>query len=95
MAGIPKAGCGYRGFEFGGGYLDAVCIDGWLWDEDSVEDGMLYHGGPDFGYPCPKCRAAIYRRCFGCSEDDRKRRVKRAFGKTPWIPSNGPKKVKK
>lgn len=87
-------GCGYRGFEFGGGYLDAVCIDGWLWDEDSCDSpgGDLCHGGPDCGIACPKCNESEYCRYFGIPKSEAKRRVKRAFGETPWIPSSGPVK---
>lgn len=45
--------CGYTGYEFGGGYLDSVCIDGYLWDLDSGDDdGLLTIGGDR---PCPKC----------------------------------------
>lgn len=85
-------GCGYKGFEFGGGYLDAVCIDGWLWDLDSCDEpgGPLSIGGPSHGIACPKCNPKEYRRYFGCKNDEVKRRVDRAFGQTPWIPSNGP-----
>jgi hypothetical protein len=85
--------CGYQGFEFGGGYLDAVCIDGWLWDLDSCDEpgGLLYNGGPDTGIACPKCNPDEYRRYFRCTKAEVNRRVKRAFGPTPWIPSDGPK----
>lgn len=45
--------CGYQGNEFGASYPDSVCVDGYLWDADSVEDdGMLYIGGD---IPCPQC----------------------------------------
>lgn len=49
-------GCGYTGYEFGGGYLDSTCIDGYLWDLDSCDDagGGLTKGGE---IPCPKCNA--------------------------------------
>jgi hypothetical protein len=52
-----KEGCDYQGYEFGGGYLDSVCIDGYLWDADSGEageDGLWYY---DWGgdIPCPIC----------------------------------------
>jgi hypothetical protein len=90
----PKStSCGYRGFEFGGGYLDAVCIDGHLWDLDSCEvpGGPLYHGG---NIGCPKCNPDDYREQMKCSKAEVNRRVKRAFGPTPWIPSDGPKKRK-
>lgn len=86
--------CGYQGFEFGGGYLDAQCIDGYLWDLDSCDEpgGVLYHGGE---IPCPKCDPEGYRKYFGCTKAEVNRRVERAFGPTPWIPSNGPKRKSK
>ncbi|OVZ93086.1 hypothetical protein CBW54_03135 [Yersinia kristensenii] len=49
--------CGYQGYEFGGGYLDSQCIDGFLWDMDS--GGVDSKGDTylDFGgdVPCPDC----------------------------------------
>lgn len=47
-------GCNYQGYEFGGGYLDSVCIDGLLWDADSCDEpgGPLYRGGE---LACPQC----------------------------------------
>lgn len=44
--------CSYCGHEFGAGYPDSVCIDGWLWDCDSYEDGGYTHGGE---WACPAC----------------------------------------
>lgn len=38
--------------HFGANYPDARCIDGYLWDLDSFEDGGLTSGGDD---PCPFC----------------------------------------
>lgn len=49
--------CEYEGRHFGARYPDATCIDGYLWDLDSCEDGMLYSGGE---LPCPKCNTASY-----------------------------------
>lgn len=50
--------CDYEGYEFGGGYLDSTCIDGYLWDMDSVDDeGMLSSGGE---IPCPKCNSKAF-----------------------------------
>lgn len=50
--------CDYEGYEFGGGYLDATCIDGYLWDMDSTDDeGMLSSGGD---IPCPKCNSKAF-----------------------------------
>lgn len=37
---------------FGARYPDAICIDGYLWDMDSYEDGGLTQGGD---IPCPFC----------------------------------------
>jgi len=45
-------GCNYTGPHFGAHYDDATCIDGYLWDLDSGEDGMLSSGGD---MPCPAC----------------------------------------
>ena len=38
--------------HFGASYPDAHCIDGYLWDMDSYEDGGYTIGGDD---PCPFC----------------------------------------
>lgn len=48
------SGCGYTGYEFGGGYPDSTCIEGYLWDLDSCDEpgGGFTHGGD---IPCPKC----------------------------------------
>ena len=32
---MNKLGCDYRGMDFGAGYIDSCCIDGYLWDLDS------------------------------------------------------------
>lgn len=46
--------CNYQGYEFGGGYLDSVCVDGQLYDADYCDDeGGLYE--PPVYYPCPGC----------------------------------------
>jgi len=47
-------GCDYTGYEFGGGYIDSCCIDGYLWDLDSCDEpgGGLTHGGE---WACPRC----------------------------------------
>lgn len=55
--------CGYEGPHFGGGYNDAGCIDGYLWDLDSCEssddgDGMYFTSGGDI--PCPCCNTKEY-----------------------------------
>jgi hypothetical protein len=44
--------CGYQGYEFGGNYLDSICIEGYLWDADSGDGNVLTSGGD---IPCPKC----------------------------------------
>jgi len=43
--------------HFGASYPDARCIDGYLWDLDSDEDGFFTHGGDD---PCPFCNREEY-----------------------------------
>ena len=50
-------GCNYAGHEFGAHYPDSVCIDGYLWDADSDEGGMLTSGGD---WPCPRCNTVEY-----------------------------------
>lgn len=47
--------CGYEGAHFGASYPDARCIDGFLWDLDSDDNGYLTHGGD---MPCPQCDLA-------------------------------------
>lgn len=42
---------------FGAKYPDARCIDGFLWDLDWCEDGMLTKGGEA---PCPFCNREAY-----------------------------------
>ena len=45
--------CGYTGHEFGAGYPDSICCEGYLWDADSDDgEGRLTHGGE---WPCPAC----------------------------------------
>lgn len=43
--------------HFGARYPDARCIDGYLWDMDSDENGYLTSGGDD---PCPYCNPDKY-----------------------------------
>lgn len=45
-------GCDYQGHEFGATYPDSLCIEGWLWDADSGENGQVTSGGEQ---PCPWC----------------------------------------
>lgn len=49
--------CGYEGPHFGGGYNDAGCVDGYLWDLDSYDDGFFTSGGD---VACPCCNTAEY-----------------------------------
>jgi hypothetical protein len=44
---------------FGATYVDATCIDGYLWDLDAYDEdsGGLYKGGED---PCPFCNKQSY-----------------------------------
>lgn len=51
---VPALGCGEEFPFFGAHYPDAQCIDGYLWDLDSYDDGYLTFGG-DFA--CPYCNA--------------------------------------
>jgi hypothetical protein len=47
-------GCGYQGYEFGGGYLDSLCCGGRLYDcDDCDSQGNLYD--PVEEIPCPIC----------------------------------------
>lgn len=43
--------------HFGANYPDARCIDGYLWDLDSYDNGQLWNGGND---PCPFCNSQEY-----------------------------------
>jgi hypothetical protein len=45
--------CGYTCRMFGAPYPDAECIEGYMWDLDSYEDGLLTSGGE---IPCPSCK---------------------------------------
>jgi len=47
--------CGYTCRMFGARYPDAECIEGYMWDLDSYEDGLLTSGGE---IPCPSCQTA-------------------------------------
>lgn len=44
--------CGVEFPHFGANYPDGKCINGYLWDMDSYEDGLYTIGGED---PCPIC----------------------------------------
>jgi hypothetical protein len=81
-----KPTCDYQGYEFGGGYLDSVCIDGFLWDADSGYQGpeyWIYTSGGDIG--CPMCNPQLYAEHFTLHllNDVRKNR-----GVEPFKPDN-------
>ena len=46
-------GCGYQGYEFGGGYLDSQCFGGRLFDMDDCDENGVYEPAEDI--PCPMC----------------------------------------
>lgn len=46
-------GCNNEFPYFGASYPDACCIDGYLWDMDSHEEGLGFTSGGDD--PCPFC----------------------------------------
>lgn len=43
--------------HFGASYPDATCINGYLWDMDSIEGDCYIAGGDD---PCPFCNKEEY-----------------------------------
>jgi hypothetical protein len=53
--------------HFGASYPDATCIDGYLWDLDKYENGMLYGGGDD---PCPFCNTEAYLEWAGVGDEE-------------------------
>lgn len=57
----PPESCGYQGYEFGAHYPDSICCEGFLWDADAFEDGMLTYGGE---IPCPVCNRAEWIRHY-------------------------------
>ena len=55
---LPK-GCGYMGYEYGGGYLDSECFGKQLYDLDACDDEQnLFEPCEDI--PCPVCRPKDY-----------------------------------
>ena len=48
--------------HFGASYPDARCINGFLWDLDSVDGDFLTIGGD---HPCPYCNPNAYLQCYG------------------------------
>lgn len=61
-----KKGCGIEYPHFGARYPDAKCIDGYLWDMDSYEDGFFTIGGDD---PCPVCNTEMWLEMVLDNED--------------------------
>lgn len=62
--------CGYEGYEFGGSYIDSICIDGYLWDLDSCDEpgGGLTKGGD---LPCPRCNTGEFlRQALDAAQED-------------------------
>ncbi len=75
--------CEYQGREFGAGYLDSVCIAGYLWDADSGDTpGELTHGGD---IPCPRGNHAEWEDYY--SDDTRK--IPDTVGAEVEIPHKG------
>ena len=54
--------------HFGASHPDATCIDGYLWDLDSYDEGVLYSGGQD---PCPFCNTEAYLKRQGIDISNR------------------------
>lgn len=54
--------CGYTGSHFGASYPDATCIDGYLWDLDSSEEGGMLTSGGEIA--CPSCNLDAYVSTF-------------------------------
>ena len=52
-----KTMCNIEFPHFGASYPDAHCIDGYLWDMDSYENGCYTIGGDD---PCPFCNTEAW-----------------------------------
>jgi len=54
---------------FGASYEDSYCVDGYLWDLDSDEDGdgLLTNGGD---IPCPFCKPEAHAKYQLESDDD-------------------------
>ncbi len=69
-----SAGCGWEGRAFGAHYPDATCIDGVLWDMDSIDDDGMLHGGDR---PCPHCCPHEVADNAALSGNARQRRVQR------------------
>lgn len=59
-------GCGIEFPHFGANYPDARCIDGYLWDMDSYEDGYFTSGGYD---ACPVCNTEKWLEQIEIGED--------------------------
>ena len=52
--------------HFGASYPDAHCVDGYLWDMDSCDDGVYTIGGYD---PCPFCNTEAWLKTVLDNED--------------------------
>lgn len=52
---------------FGAPYIDATCIDGYLWDLDKYEDGSLYGGGD---IPCPFCNKEEFKEHIDLTDEE-------------------------
>ena len=59
-------GCGIEFPHFGASYPDAQCIDGYLWDLDSYDNGFLTIGGYD---ACPVCNTEKWLEQIEIGED--------------------------
>lgn len=71
---MSHLGCQYEAPTFGAYYPDGACIDGYMWDLDSYEDGMLSSGGD---IPCPWCNTSehLYYQDFHPAGNSHQRRV--------------------
>ena len=58
--------CGLMLRLFGASYPDAQCIDGYLWDLDSYDNGFLTIGGDD---ACPVCNTEVWLEQIEIGED--------------------------
>ena len=59
-------GCNIEIPHFGGGYPDGKCIEGYLWDMDSYDNGFFTIGGDD---PCPVCNTEEWLECVMENEE--------------------------
>lgn len=97
--------CSYQGYEFGGGYLDSTCIDGYLWDADSGgcdDDGNVFlDSGGDI--PCPSCNSDSWMShwreeiiAIGCEQGEQNERPKvLMYGGYPLVIRTNTKAMRK